>query len=85
MKKEKNAWIDKYIPYICKKNRIIFSKENGDYSDETINTIKATYLLKESLNSNMVLLIDDNVKVLIEVQKLRKKNIIPIHVTSLLL
>lgn len=33
----------------------------------------------------MVLLIDDNVKALIEVQKLRKKNIIPIHVTALLL
>ena len=85
MKEEKNAWIDKYIPYICRKNRIIFSKENGDYSDETISTIKATYLLKESSNSNILFLIDDNVKVLMEVQKLGKNNIIPIHVTSLLL
>ena len=26
MKKEKNEWIDKYIPYICNEDRIIFSK-----------------------------------------------------------
>lgn len=83
MKKEKNDWLDKYMPYICKKNRIIFSKENGDFSDKTVNLIKATYLSKNS-DSNVIFFIDDDVRNLIEVQKLLKNNITPIHVTSLL-
>lgn len=27
MKKEKNAWIDKYIPYICKKIELFFQRK----------------------------------------------------------
>ena len=83
MKKEKNDWLDKHMPYICKKNRIIFSKENGDFSDKTVNLIKAAYL-SENSNSNVIFFIDDDVRNLIEVQKLSKNNIIPLHVTSLL-
>ena len=85
MKKEKNEWIDKYIPYICNEDRIIFSKENGEYSNENSDIVKAEYLSNVSVNSNIIMFIDDDVRNLIKVQKLGKNNIIPIHVTSVLI
>ena len=85
MKKEKNEWIDKYIPYICNEDRIIFSKENVEYSNENSDIVKAEYLSNVSVNSNIIMFIDDDVRNLIKVQKLGKNNIIPIHVTSVLI
>lgn len=84
MKKEKNDWLDEYMPYICRENRVIFSRENGDFSDKTINTVKSAYLSKQN-DSKVIFLVDDDVRVLIEVQKLLKNNIVPVHVTSLLI
>ena len=49
------------------------------------DNMSTTYLLKESSNSDIFFLKDDNVKVLMEVQKLGKNNIILVHVTYLLL
>lgn len=84
MKKEKNKWLDRYMPYICKENRIIFSEEDSDFHSRMGSSIKATYLSKSS-NENIIFFIDDDVRNLLEVQKLSKNNIIPIHVTSLLM
>ena len=84
MRIEKNEWLDLYMPYINKEDRIIFSEENGEYNKESISTIKAEYIAKNISDEKAIILIDDDVRILIEVEKLLKQNVIPIHVTSLL-
>ena len=83
MRKEKNEWLDLYMPYVNPEDRIIFSEENGEYSKENISTIKAKYIDKNISDKKVIILIDDDVRVLMEVQNLLKQNVIPIHVTSL--
>jgi hypothetical protein len=85
MKKEKNIWLDKYLPYINKENRIILSEENGDYNQETINMVKANYIKNNLKEDNMAILIDDDIRILLESKKILKEKILPIHVTSLLI
>ena len=83
MKREKNDWLDLYMPYVNQEDRIIFSEENGDYNKDTISTIKAEYIAENISNKKFIILIDDDVRVLMGVQNLLKQNVIPIHVTSL--
>jgi len=66
MKKEKNEWLDKYMPYIKQENRVILSEESGDYTKENVNIVKANYI-KNNLNENdIAILIDDDIRVLLE-------------------
>ena len=44
MKKEKNEWIDKYIPCICNEDRIIFSKFLNFYQISNIIINKHNYI-----------------------------------------
>lgn len=85
MRNEKNEWLDMYMPYINLEDRFILSEEAGDYVRENRNLVKAEYLDKNAIEDKIIFLIDDDIEVLKGVQKLPKENIIPVHVTSILI
>lgn len=67
--KEKNDWIDKYIPFIKKEHRIVLSKET--YPGITSPELKCNYL-KEFVESNKdkkVIMVDDDNEILRNLMK----------------
>ena len=85
MRNEKNEWLDINMPYIKLEDRIILSEEAGDYIRENRNIVKAEYLDKNTTDDRIIFLIDDDIEVLKALQKLSKDNLIPVHVTSILI
>ena len=65
---EKNIWLDKYVKFIKKENRIILSKEGKELSS---SKLKADYL--NNLNTkDTIIVIDDDPRVLNEINKNNK-------------
>ncbi len=85
MRNEKNEWLDIQMPYIKKEDRVIFSEEAGDYAREDRNLVKAEYINKNNGDDKIIILIDDDIEVLKGVQNLNKENVLPVHVTSILI
>lgn len=85
MRDEKNEWLNIHMPFINQNNRVIFSEEAGDYLREDRNKVKAEYINKNISDDKIIILIDDDIEVLRGVQNLLKENIIPVHVTSILI
>ena len=85
MRDEKNEWLNINMPFINSNDRIIFSEEAGDYLRDDRNIVKAEYINKNISDDKIIFLIDDDIEVLKGVQKLPKENIIPVHVTSILI
>lgn len=85
MRNEKNEWLNIQMPYIKKEDRVIFSEEAGDYAREDRNLVKAEYINKNIDDDKIIILIDDDIEVLKGVQNLNKENVLPVHVTSILI
>lgn len=85
MRNEKNEWLNIQMPYIKKEGRVIFSEEAGDYAREDRNLVKAEYINKNNGDDKIIILIDDDIEVLKGVQNLNKENVLPVHVTSILI
>lgn len=85
MRDEKNEWLNINMPFINSNDRIIFSEEAGDYLRDDRNIVKAEYINKNFSDDKIIFLIDDDIEVLKGVQNLLKDNIIPVHVTSILI
>lgn len=85
MRDEKNEWLNINMPFINSNDRIIFSEEAGDYLRDDRNIVKAEYINKNISDDKILFLIDDDIEVLKGVQNLLKDNIIPVHVTSILI
>ena len=85
MRDEKNEWLNINMPFINSNDRIIFSEEAGDYLRDDRNIVKAEYINKNISDDKIIFLIDDDIEVLKGVQNLLKDNIIPVHVTSILI
>ena len=85
MRNEKNEWLNIQMPYIKKEDRVIFSEEVGDYAREDRNLVKAEYINKNIDDDKIIILIDDDIEVLKGVQNLNKENVLPVHVTSILI
>lgn len=85
MRNEKNEWLNKHMPFINQNDRIIFSEEAGDYLREDRDIVKAEYINKNITDDKVTILIDDDIEVLRGVQNLLKENVIPVHVTSILI
>lgn len=85
MRDEKNEWLNINMPFINSNDRIIFSEEAGDYLRDDRNIVKAEYINKNITDDKIIILIDDDIEVLKGVQNLLKDNIIPVHVTSILI
>ena len=79
MRDEKNEWLNINMPFINSNDRIIFSEEDDR------NIVKAEYINKNISDDKIIFLIDDDIEVLKGVQNLLKDNIIPVHVTSILI
>ena len=65
-KTEKMIWLDKYVSFVKKENRIVLTMENNEYTKETKFNVKAKYiseLLKD--NEHAVILEDthENMKI----------------------
>lgn len=64
---QKNWWLDKYAPFFKKDNRIIISREDNDMRESS--TLKAEYLANYERDDSILILIDDDPKILKEVRK----------------
>ncbi len=71
--KEKNTWLDKYVPFIKKENRIIISREENDFESSSI--LKALYL-NNLKTTDTIIVIDDDPRVLKEINNLNKNIIL---------
>lgn len=69
---EKNVWLDKYVNFIKKENRIIISKEGKDKSS---SELKAEYL-NNLKTKDTIIVIDDDPRVLKEINKMNKEIIL---------
>ena len=59
---EKNAWLDSYVPFFKKENRIIISEEGNSITKSSI--LKAMYLKEYSRDDSVIIVIDDDPRVL---------------------
>lgn len=85
MAKEKNQWLDMYMPNIKTENRIFLIKENGEFNNDNIYKVKSEYIKKNISKDEIAILIDDDNRILSESLKILGNHVIPIHVTSLLI
>lgn len=82
IRKEKEEWLNKNVPFINKSNYIILIRENADYNSETRSYIKAIKM-KEKLNQyDYVVLLDDEHKILKTTQKELQNNGEVYHISS---
>ena len=85
MTEEKNKWLDINMPFINNENRIFLTEEDNKYDELNINKIKGEYIKSDITEGKIAILIDDDVRILNETQKILKEQVIPIHVTSVLI
>lgn len=69
---EKNIWLDKYVDFIKKENRIILSKEGQSLSSAQL---KSEYLNSIKIEDTIIV-IDDDPRVLKEINKTNEKIIL---------
>lgn len=67
---EKNIWLDKYAPMFKKENRVIISKEINVGVESS--TLKANYIRSIERDGSVIILIDDDPKILKEVSSLNE-------------
>jgi 5'(3')-deoxyribonucleotidase len=59
---EKDVWLDKYMPFIKKDNRVIISREAHNMMKSA--DLKARYLKQYNESEDTIILIDDDPRVL---------------------
>jgi len=64
---EKQIWLDKHMPFIKKDNRIIISREANNFQKSKI--LKSKYLKNINKDDSLIILIDDDPRVLESVNK----------------
>ena len=67
---QKNWWLDKYAPFFKKENRVIISREANNMIESS--TLKANYLKNYKRDNNIIIVIDDDPKILKEIRKLNE-------------
>ena len=65
---QKNNWLDRFAPFFIKENRIIMSKEEN--KDKTSPELKAEYLKKLKKDNYVIVLIDDDPRILKKVNEI---------------
>lgn len=78
---EKNCWLDKYAPFFKKENRIIISREANHMIESSI--LKSKYLLNFKRDDSILIVIDDDPKILREIEN-RNRDIILLKDTALI-
>lgn len=85
MVKEKNEWLNRYMPDIKQRRRILLCEETGDYTQKSVNLVKAQYIKKSLKDNELAILIDDDIRVLTAAKEIIDDKILLFHVTSLLI
>lgn len=67
---QKQWWLDTYAPFFKKENRIIIVKEDNEMRDSSI--LKAEYLANYARDGSILILIDDDPRILKDVRRLNK-------------
>ena len=67
---QKQEWLDKYAPFFKKENRIIISREANNMEKSPI--LKAKFLKKYKKDDNIIIVIDDDPRNLVEIDKLNE-------------
>ena len=68
--KQKHLWLDKYAPFFKKENRIIISREDNGMEKSSI--LKANYIRNIERDDSIIIVIDDDPRILKEVDKLNE-------------
>ena len=82
---EKDIWLNKYIDFVPKENRIVLTKENGGYSSENRDIIKALKMQEKLDEYDRVILLDDDHKILKKVGEILADKANAFHITSALI
>ena len=64
---EKHTWLDKFAPFFKKENRIIISREANNFEHSAV--LKANYLKELEKDDSIIILIDDDLKILKQVKE----------------
>ena len=64
---EKHTWLDKFAPFFKKENRIIISREANNFEHSAV--LKANYLKELKKDDSIIILIDDDLKILKQVKE----------------
>ena len=67
---QKNWWLDTYAPFFKKENRVIISREENDMTVSPI--LKAEYLKNYERDGSVIILIDDDPRILKQVQEINE-------------
>ena len=67
---QKNWWLDTYAPFFKKENRVIISREENDMTVSPI--LKAEYLKNFERDGSVLILIDDDPRILKQVQEINE-------------
>lgn len=59
---EKNIWLDEFAPFFRKENRVIISRESNNF--ESSSELKANYLKSLNRDESIIILIDDDPRVI---------------------
>ncbi|MBR2744414.1 MAG: hypothetical protein IKE01_03855 [Clostridia bacterium] len=71
---QKQGWLDKYAPFFKKENRAILSREANNMEESAF--LKAKYLQKYKNDESVIIVIDDDPRVLKEMQNSNDKLIL---------
>ena len=82
---EKDIWLDRYIEFIPRENRIVLTKENGGYSSENRDIIKALKMQEKLSEYDRLILLDDDHKILKNVGEILGNKANAFHITSALI
>ena len=77
---EKQIWLDKYAPFFKKENRIIISREANNMEESS--KLKANYIKKYKRDESIIIIIDDDPKVLKEIKQ-QNQDVITLKDTAL--
>jgi len=65
---QKQGWLDKYVPFMKKENRIIVSREANNMEQSSV--LKCNYLKSLEKDDSIIIVIDDDPKILKDIKDL---------------
>lgn len=77
----KKEWLKKYVSFIPEENWIILTKENGDYTNENRDEIKAMKM-QEYTDYDHLILLDDDHGILKQTSNVLHNNVNVFHISS---
>lgn len=80
-KEDKKAWLEKYVPFVSKDDINIIALKEIEFEKEAKYSLKAKYIKDKYINGEVVVLIDDDHRIIKEALKLGIK---VYHVSSLI-